>query len=358
MSHPTRQIEVESGVSALATRACSVRWVSAPTQSDSSAPFEADPICVEVERNGLVESVHHARIAITGPDGSLLVSVGAVGAPMYPRSSSKPMQAIGMLCAGLDLDGELLALAAASHSGEEFHRNGVRQILTGCDLDGSALQTPPDYPTDEVARDDWIRSGHGKESIAMNCSGKHAAMIRTAAINGWPIETYRAPEHPVQQAIAATVADLAGEAIANQAIDGCGAPLLAISLTGLARAFGRIAAATAGTEKLLADAYRQHPEWASGTRRDEVALHRAIPGLVGKAGAEAVYAVGLADGRGIAIKVSDGSARARAVLMATVLQALGLDHPTLSEQASAPVLGHGQRVGAVRTHNDLLSWLS
>ena len=98
----------------------------------------------------------------------------------------------------------------------------------------------------------------------------------------------------------------------------------------------------------MADAIRSYPEYVSGTRRDELALHRAIPGLIGKAGAEAVYAVGLPDGRGVAIKITDGTARARPVAMAGVLQRLGFDHETLTAQASAPVLGHGERVGEIR----------
>ncbi len=131
-------------------------------------------------------------------------------------------------------------------------------------------------------------------------------------------------------------------------MDGCGAPLYAISLAGLARAYGRLALASDGPEGAVRSAMLAHPEYVSGTHRDELALHRAIPGLVGKAGAEAVYAVGLPDGRGVAIKISDGSPRARPPAMAGVLQALGFDHPTLTEQASGPVLGHGQRVGEIR----------
>ena len=159
---------------------------------------------------------------------------------------------------------------------------------------------------------------------------------------------YRDPAHPVQQAIAEALADLSGEEVTDPTTDGCGAPLLAFSLAGLARSFGRIAAATDGPERQLADAFRTHPEWASGTRRDETALHRGIPGVVCKAGAEAVHAVGLPDGRGIAVKISDGSTRARAVLMATALRQLGVAAPVLDEQATAPVLGHGEPVGEIR----------
>ena len=151
--------------------------------------------------------------------------------------------------------------------------------------------------------------------------------------------------------------DLAHEQATNLAIDGCGAPLYAISLYGLARAFGRLASSSDGTEQRVATAIRNHPEYVSGSLRDESELHRAIPGLIGKAGAESVYAVGLPDGRGIAIKISDGHPRARPVAMAGVLQRLGFDHETLDEQASAPVLGAGERVGEIRPCKETLAGL-
>lgn len=322
------------------------------TQSRSAAtgddPFAIDPIVVEVVRNGTIESVHHGRVAVTGPDGALSHELGAVFAPMYPRSSSKPMQAVGMVRAGLDLPPDLLALVCASHSGEPFHVDAVRRILGGAGLSEADLQTPPDWPVDEQAAHDVIRAGGDKVPITMNCSGKHAGMLATAKLNGWPTDTYRDPDHPVQLAILQTIDDLAGEQAGLLAVDGCGAPLFAISLAGLARAFGRIAAATDGAEGAVAAAIRSHPHNVSGTRRDELALHRAIPGLVGKAGAEAVYAVGLPDGTGIAVKISDGSPRARSAAMAATLQKLGYEHPTLDEQAAIPVLGHGDPVGSIR----------
>ncbi len=312
------------------------------------SPFESDPILVEVVRNGFVESVHHGRVAVTNPDGSLAASVGAEFAPMYPRSAAKPLQAVGLLRAGLDLDGDLLALVCASHSGEQIHLDGVRRILAGAGLDESALQTPPDWPFDPTERERAIRLGTPKAPIAMNCSGKHAGMIATTVHNGHDVATYRDPDHPTQLAVLQTIDDLAHEQATNLATDGCGAPLFALSLYGLARAFGRLAAATEGHEHRVAEAVRQHPEFVSGTRRDELELHRAVPGLIGKAGAEAVYAVGLPDGRGIAIKIDDGTDRARAVAMAGLLLQLGFDGETLHTQASAPVLGHGVRVGEIR----------
>jgi L-asparaginase II len=323
----------------------------------STSPFETDPILVEVVRSGFVESVHRGRVAITNPDGSLACSVGADFAPMYPRSANKPLQAVGMLRAGLDLDAELLALVCASHSGESFHIDGVRRILTMSGLAEALLQTPADWPLDDLAREEAIRTGTAKSPIAMNCSGKHAGMLRTTAVNGNDVRTYRDPDHPTQLAIVSTIDDLAGEQATNLAVDGCGAPLYAISLYGLARAFGRIAAAVDGAEARVATAIRDHPEYVSGSRRDEFELHRAVPGLVAKAGAEAVYAVGLPDGRGVAIKISDGSPRAHPVAMAGVLLRLGFDHETLRSQAGGPVFGHGERVGEVRPCAETLARL-
>ena len=276
---------------------------------------------------------------------------------MYPRSALKPLQAVGMLRAGLDLAGAHLALVCASHSGEPMHLDGVREILARGELDESVLQTPADWPLDEAARETWIRSGQAKSSIAMNCSGKHAGMIRTAQLRGDDLATYLDPDHPVQLAIVQAVDDLAHEQAQNLAVDGCGAPAYALSLYALARAYGWLAAATDGPELTVATAIREHPEFVSGTTRDESALIRAVPGLIAKAGAEATYAVGLPDGRGVAIKISDGSPRARAVAMAGVLQRLGFDHETLTEQASAPVLGHGERVGEIRPYAETLSHL-
>jgi L-asparaginase II len=323
----------------------------------SNHPVEADPILVEVVRNGFVEGVHRGRVAVTAADGTLISSLGDAFAPIYPRSSSKPLQAVGMLRIGLDLPAEQLAVVCASHSGEDFHQAAVLQILAGVGLDASALQTPPGWPLDDDAHLASIRAGSQATPLAMNCSGKHAGMIATAKINSFPIETYRDPDHPVQLAILGAIDDLAGEQGVNLAMDGCGAPLYAISLAALARSYGRLATATDGLEARVREAMIAHPEYVSGTRRDELALHRALPGLVAKAGAEAVYAVGLPDGRGVAIKISDGSPRARPVAMAGVLQRLGYEHPVLTEQAKAPVLGHGEPVGEIRPSADALAQL-
>jgi L-asparaginase II len=312
------------------------------------------PVVAEIVRSGFVEGHHYGSVVALAADGSVDWSVGDVERAILPRSCNKPLQAVGMLRAGLELDGELLALACASHSGEPFHLDGVRRILAGAGLSEDALQTPPDYPIDEQARVEYLRAGGVKSSLAMNCSGKHAAMLATCVHNGWDVATYLRPEHPLQVAIAETFADLTGEPVEAVAVDGCGAPLLSASLVGLARAFRTLATATEGPERRVAEAIRSFPEFTSGSRRDEAALLRAVPGSVGKAGAESCYAVALADGRAVALKTDDGAPRVRPVLMAAALERLGVptgpgvDTEAVRRTGVVELLGGGRAVGELR----------
>ena len=314
----------------------------------------APVVVAEIVRSGFVEGHHYGSVVALAADGSVDWSVGDVAGPILPRSCNKPVQAVGMLRAGLDLDGDLLALASASHSGEAFHLDGVRRILAGAGLDESALQTPLDYPIDDQAREEHIRAGGERTSIAMNCSGKHAAMLATCVANGWDTATYLEAAHPLQVAIAEAFADLTGEPVEVVAVDGCGAPLLSASLVGLARAFRRLASATEGPERRVADAVRAFPEFTSGSRRDEAALLRAVPGSVGKAGAESCYALGLADGRAVALKTDDGAARVRPVLMAAALERMGVtsadgvDGDAVRRTGVLALLGGGRPVGEIR----------
>ncbi|MGC0420243.1 asparaginase [Embleya sp. AB8] len=317
-------------------------------RTGDEAAFAHIPL-VGVWRNGFLESVHHGSAVLTGTDGSVVEGHGAVDAPIFPRSANKPFQGLAMVRNGLDLEGELLALACASHSGEAFHLEGTRRILALAGLSESALRCVADLPLGAAQRDAWLAAGKGPERIAMNCSGKHAAMLLTCVRNGWSTEDYLAPEHPLQQAARRAVEDVAGEPVAAVGVDGCGAPLFALSPAGLARSYGRFAGAADGTlERRIADAMRTHPEWVAGTGRDVTNLMRAIPGLLAKDGAEAVYAVGLPDGRGAAVKIADGATRAHIVAIAALLRRMGADESTLAPFAQAPVYGAGEVVGAIR----------
>ena len=312
-------------------------------------------------RSGFVEGHHRGSVIALAATGAVEWAIGDVESPIYPRSCNKPIQAAGMLREGLRLDGELLALCGASHSGESFHLDGVRRILATVGLDESALQTPPDFPLDDQARITAIRAGEDRTALAMNCSGKHAGMLACCVANGWPVDSYLDPAHPLQQALADTFAELTGEPIVSSGVDGCGAPLFATSLHGLARAFGALVTAAAGSsERRVADAIAAFPTYASGTRRDEAALLTAIPGALGKAGAEACYAVALPDGRAVALKIDDGGARARAPVMAAALCALGVDREAgvdaaaLRATGDAPLLGGGRVVGGLRVSHPRL----
>jgi L-asparaginase II len=309
----------------------------------------AHEVVAEVWRGEFLESVHHGSVVALNSDGSVGLSIGHPDQVAYPRSSNKPMQGLAMLRNGLDLDGELLALACASHSGEDFHVEGVHRILEMAGLGTDALQCTPDLPIGEAALAAHLAAGRGRAPEFMNCSGKHAAMLLTCVRNGWSTDDYLAVEHPLQVSIRKTLEELAGEPVGAVGIDGCGAPLFGISLHGLARAFGTMAGAPEGTpEHRIAKAMNSHPEWVGGTGRDVTTLMRALPGAMAKDGAEGVYAIGLPDGSAVALKIADGSSRARAVVIVAALRHLGVDVDPLTALATVPVLGHGQAVGAVR----------
>jgi L-asparaginase II len=310
----------------------------------------ANPVLAEVVRSGFIESRHRGTVAGLAADGTPVISVGLVGVPFFPRSANKPLQAAAMLRCGLGLDSELLALAAASHSGEDFHVDGVRKILSDAGLSEDDLRCPPSWPLDIETARRLVARGQGMSRIRMNCSGKHAAMLATCVLNGWPTRGYLAPEHPLQQAIRRTVEELAGQPATATGVDGCGAPLFALTLTGLARAFRELVVAVPGTpERRVADAMRAHPEWTSGTSRDERRLMDAVPGLLVKGGAEGIDAFALADGNGVragVVKIEDGAHRARTPVTVAALRLLGAAVP--DELATVPVIGGEAQVGVIR----------
>jgi len=312
----------------------------------------ANPVLAEVVRSGFVESRHRGSIVAIGPDGLYVFTAGSANTPVFPRSSNKPLQAASMLRAGLTIEGELLALAAASHSGEDFHAQGVNDILDYAGLTADDLRCPASLPGDEPTARRLIREsspdGPGPESrVRFNCSGKHAAMLATCIANDWPTETYLSPEHPLQVHIRRTVEDLAREPVAAIGVDGCGAPVFALTLSGVARAFRALVLAEPGSpERQVADAMRKFPEWTSGTTRDENKLMTGVPGLLLKAGAEGVDAFALPDGTAAAMKIDDGNARARTPVTVAMLALLGAQSP--AELATTVVSGGGHPVGVIR----------
>ncbi len=199
-----------------------------------------------------------------------------------------------------------------------------------------------------------LRGGGGPTRLQMNCSGKHAAMLATCRVLGQDPATYLDPGSPLQRALAATIERLAGEPVRHVAVDGCGAPQHALTLPGLARAFAALVTAAPGTpERRVADAVRAHPHLVGGTGRDVTTLMAGLPGLLAKDGAEGVYAAALPDGGAVALKVEDGTSRARAAVLVAGLRRLGASGEVLDRLATEPVLGGGRPVGEVRVAGPL-----
>ncbi|SCL20589.1 asparaginase [Micromonospora nigra] len=313
--------------------------------------YEGGAQLAEVVRSGFVEGTHRGSVVVLDATGATVGASGDVRSPVFPRSANKPMQTVGMIRAGLPLtDPADLALVSASHAGEEFHLARVAALLAGAGLDASALHCPPELPVGEQAREAALRAGGGPTRLQMNCSGKHSGMLATCRAAGWPVDGYWRPEHPLQVALRAAVEDLTGECAAAVGVDGCGAPVFAVSLTGLAGAFLRLVSAEPGSvPRAVADAMRAHPELVGGTQADDTRLMRGVPGLLGKVGAEGVFAAALPGVGAVALKIDDGAGRARMPVLASALRRLGVDAPVLAEFAEVPVFGGGLPVGVVRS---------
>ncbi|MEU2554465.1 asparaginase [Streptomyces sp. NPDC013313] len=319
------------------------------TECLAAAGTRDAPVLAEVVRSGFVEGRHRGSLVLLAADGTVELALGDVTSPVFPRSANKPMQAAGMLRAGLRLTGERLAVAAGSHSGESFHRDLVRTMLDEHGLSPRDLRCPPALPLDQEEQERYLAAGARRDPVAMNCSGKHTAMLGASALREWPLESYLDPGHPLQRLIRTAVEEAAGEQVAAVGTDGCGAPLMAIGLTGLARAFRSYVLAEPGTpERQVADAMRAHPEYVAGTRRHDTWLMRELPGTLSKVGAEAVQALALPDGRALALKIEDGGARALGPVLARALQLAGVTAPVVARVGRTPLLGGGVQVGEVR----------
>jgi L-asparaginase II len=307
-------------------------------------------VVAEVVRSDFVEGYHRGSVAVLDASGRLMASVGDVTNAIFPRSSNKLMQAVGMLRAGLALDDTAdLALCAASHSGEPIHISRVRSMLAAGGLSESDLRTPPDLPISETARAEVLRAGGAAAPVYMNCSGKHTGMLRTCVAAGWSIEDYPSPDHPLQKQLRGAVEDVSGEPVAAIGVDGCGAPVMAISLRGLAAGFLRcVSAATGSDERRVADAMRAHPTLVSGTGADDERLMQGVPGLLSKGGAEGVLAVAVPGVGAVAIKIDDGAMRARVPVLMPWLRRLGVDVSAIEDMTETAVLGGGRQVGSVR----------
>ncbi|CAN2172147.1 AnsA L-asparaginase II [Candidatus Nanopelagicaceae bacterium] len=302
----------------------------------------SDAVLAEYVRDGVVESVHRGYLLALNADGSVNLALGNSEQLIFPRSCVKSIQGAAMVRAGLKLEPRLLALGCSSHSGTAEHLSAVHEILSLAKLDESALQCMLDKPLGDEERRAWADKAPTR--IAMNCSGKHAAMLLTCVTNGWPIANYLDPSHPLQVAIKSELEVLAGEAITLTSTDGCGAPLFLLSVSGLARAVRAITISTVPVHVSVLSASRTYPQMVAGKGRLTTQMMEAVPGLYMKDGAEAVEVASMPDGRTLVFKVSDGSLRPFRVLVHAGLKRLGIDSPYEAEN----VLGGDRVIGAIR----------
>ena len=312
-----------------------------------------------VERSGFVESRHAGAAVVLDPEGVAQLTLGDVEAPILPRSSLKPLQALGCLTAGATLDGERLALATASHSGTDRHVAVVRDILDAAGLGESDLGCPAAWPSDTATRDELVRELGQRERIRMNCSGKHATMLLACTVNGWDTAGYLDPAHPLQVHIREVIERLTGAKVTTTAIDGCGAPVHAMSLTSLARAIHRVGGSSERSPfalhrsaGALVRAVRENPWAIDGPGRpDTIAIERL--GVFAKGGAEGVMVMVAPNGTTVALKVLDGSGRATTAIALTLLERVGAlaagDVAQTLAQLPLAVAGGGQDVGLIRS---------
>jgi len=314
-----------------------------------ASPEAFVPVAVTT-RSGYDESVHFGAVVALAPNGDVALALGDPDVTIYPRSSTKPLQAAAMVRNGLRLPPELLALACGSHDGTARHVDAARRILATAGLDETSLGNPADLPLDRLAAEEVLRSGGTRTRLQMNCSGKHGAMLVTSSGNGWPVDlSYLDSEHPLQLRVTETVDELAGERCSHIGVDGCGLPAHVISLVGLARAYRTIAmAGPESADSLVYSAMTSHPEMVGGDGRDVTKFMRHIPGLMAKDGAEGVYAAALPDGRAVAVKIADGGNRARPAVMLAALRALDVDTSAVESLVVESLFGHGRPVGEVR----------
>ncbi|MGG7509818.1 asparaginase [Plantibacter sp. YIM 135249] len=309
-------------------------------------------------RSGVIESRHFGWLVALDADGRVVADLGRGSTQVLPRSTTKPLQALACLIAGADLEGEDLAIAAGSHTGEDAHVEAVRRILARAGLDESALGCPVDWPEDEPTRERLIRDGETRSRVRMNCSGKHAAMLLACVANGWDTATYLEPAHPLQQLVRETVERVSGEVVEYTAVDGCGAPLFSTTVEGLARSFRALVTADEGTrERRVADAMRAHPFYVGGDHHANSDSMTRIPGVLAKGGAEGVIGMAAATGEAVSMKIVDGNPRATTLLAVTVLGALGVDISQAGSLVELPVLGGGVPVGEITLGADVQSWV-
>jgi L-asparaginase II len=325
----------------------------------ATAPVGESVELAVYERSGFIESRHAgSAVALDGLTAEPLLRLGNPDALVFPRSAMKPFQVVSIMASGVEIRDEQLAIATGSHTGSAGHVALVRQLLERAGLNSDALQCPADWPTDRAMRNELALSNMGADSVYMNCSGKHAAMLLACVQNDWPTETYLDLEHPLQKRVREIVERFTGDKVAATGTDGCGAPVYAMSLLALARGIRGISNASIDSPFAmlrgaaeLRQAVLAHPWVAGGTGEPDTVIVEKL-GIFAKIGAEGVMVLSMTDGTTVALKILDGNLRAAAVVGLQLLVRVGaLEQAQIDEvtpHLNLAVLGGGKPVGALR----------
>jgi L-asparaginase II len=301
----------------------------------------AGAVLAKVTRGDLVESLHLGHLIVLNADGSTYLSKGSPELPIYPRSAVKSLQAAAMLKAGLKIEADELAIICASHSGSHNHIDLVTKMLTARNISISQLKNAADKPLGEKEKISWGEKPASQ--LVQNCSGKHTGMLITCQQNGWDMKSYLDLNHPLQVAIKNEIEELSGEEVSAVSVDGCGAPLFAISLIGLARAISNLVKSNNDLYQQIVLACTKYPELVAGDGRLTTRMMQAVPGLFMKEGAEGVQVCALSDGRVIALKIIDGSWRPVAPIIMEIFKRWGVEMP----DESVKIYGGGSVTGEV-----------
>jgi L-asparaginase II len=297
----------------------------------------ANPVVVEVLRGERVESAHRGSGAVVDADGRLAFAFGDVERPVYPRSAVKALQALPLVESGaadtFALAEPEIALACGSHGGEERHVALAAAMLARAGRDADALECGAHWPLSDEAGRALAEAGRSPSALHNNCSGKHAGFVCLACAEGIEPTGYVRPDHPVQRAVTAALAEVTGAPLERQtpAVDGCSIPSFAIPLKGLALGFARFTTGRglgperAEAARRIRSAVAAAPWAVAGEGRfDSEAMARIGPSVFIKAGAEGVYCAALPDlGLGLAVKADDGGKRAAEVMIAAQLARFG-----------------------------------
>ena len=309
---------------------------------------EPSEVAALVTRGDGLDAVHAAAIAVVGEHSELVHAFGDPQAVFFARSALKPLQAIALVESGalerFGFGARELALACASHSGNDEQRAVVASMLEGLGLGADALQCGTEVPIGLRLRGEPALAGEASDPLRHNCSGKHAGFLALGAALAETATNYLDPEGAVQRAVRRALADaveLSSDALLV-ATDGCSAPNYALPLRHLAIGFKNLARADAPSALArIRDAMLAHPELVSGEGRLDHDLALAFAGrVVNKSGAEAVLAFGFREPPlGVAIKVLDGSPRALGPILVETLKQLGLT----GDPSQLPTLARHER---------------